>query len=132
MLYIDLIFHRNNEIHRRNWLEYSKLGKTLIRKRCLRFKLQDARISYKSFKIKFNKIISFRIISQCKPQKNGLAITKPRYSCFPCKFLRFWFVFLNAGFQSYLNMHNHFQSWHKVLHRCFPLSFLKYFANFFK
>ena len=33
---------------------------------------------------------------------------------FLCKFLRFLYLFLNGGFQSFLNVQNHFQSWHKV------------------
>ena len=44
----------------------------------------------------------------------SLSITKLRHRYFPCKFSRFWLVFLDDGFQSFLNMRNHFQSCHKV------------------
>ena len=33
---------------------------------------------------------------------------------FPCTFLRFLQLFLGGGFQSFLNIQNYFQSWHKV------------------
>ena len=61
-------------------------------------------------------IISFRIISKItvNRRKNGLRIIKLCRKYFPCDFLRFWYVFLNSGFQSYLNRQNHLQSWYEV------------------
>ena len=44
----------------------------------------------------------------------SFSITKLRHRYFSCKFSRFWLVFLDGGFQSFLNMRNHFQSCHKV------------------
>ena len=46
--------------------------------------------------------------------KNGLATTKLRHKFFPCKFLKFSYVFLVGGFQSFLDKQNHFQSKYKV------------------
>ena len=45
-----------------------------------------------SFKIKFHKIIRFRIISKItvNRKKNSLIITNLRHRYIPCKFLRFW------------------------------------------
>ena len=44
---------------------------------------------------------------------------KFRKRYFHCKFLRFWYVFLDAGFQSFLKVFSadlqiYFESWHKV------------------
>ena len=53
-------------------------------------------------------------INNCEPQKNVLTITKRPRQYFLAKFLRFWQLFLDGGFQSFLNIQNHFQSWHKA------------------
>ena len=47
-------------------------------------------------------------------KKNGLNMAKLRHRYFPWKFLRFLQLFLDGGFQTFLNMQNYFQSWHKV------------------
>ena len=59
-----------------------------------------------SFKLKFHKIISFRIVSKITVNLilNGSTITKLHH-----RFRRFWKVFLEGGFQSFLTMQNHFR-----------------------
>ena len=46
------------------------------------------------------------------PQKHSSKKIRHRY--LPCKFLRFLYLFLDGGFQSFLSMQNLLQSWHKI------------------
>ena len=79
--------------------------------------------------VKFHKIISFRTISNIAVNQKGNGLTITRLCDFPWKFLRFWEVILDGGFQSYFNRSKNFPNWQQIYQYCYNWCLYYNFCN---